>query len=206
MSGSGRTPGRAAYEAWHAKLAERHPIATGPKPWDELAAEVRGEWEAAAQAAIAAAPALRTPEQVGTIAGTMAVYERDRAAPELAAAMAETRQLRELLAEILATFGPPARPGAVRWTAKQVAGWRQRAGIIAEPAPDRQGDETARPARELREAMAETRRVAETVRPVLDCFRKASDGWRGRVSAVVLARAYAATGTVPDCLRHVEGQ
>ncbi len=30
--------------------------------------------------------------------------------------------------------------------------------------------------------------------------------WRGRVSAVVLARAYAATGTVPDYLKHVEGQ
>lgn len=73
-----------------------------------------------------AASGMRTPEQVGTIAGTMAVYERDRA--------------------------------------------------------------------------------AEAVRPVLDCFKRASDGWRGRVSAVILARAYAAIGPVPDYLKHVEGQ
>lgn len=50
-------------------------------------------------------------------------------APELAAAMAETRKLRELLAEVLATFGQPGKPGTVRWTAKQVAAWRERAGL-----------------------------------------------------------------------------
>lgn len=62
------------------------------------------------------------------------------------------------------------------------------------------------PVPELAAAMAETRRVAEAVRPVLDCFKRASDGWRGRTSAVVLARAYAATGGVPGHLKYVEGR
>jgi hypothetical protein len=50
-------PGQAAYEAWHAKLAEHHPVVLAlrkPQPWDLLSAEVRAEWEAAATAAVAA--------------------------------------------------------------------------------------------------------------------------------------------------------
>lgn len=52
-----------------------------------------------------------------------------KAAPELAAAMTEARALRALVAEILATFGTPAKPGTVRWTGKQVEQWRKRAGL-----------------------------------------------------------------------------
>jgi hypothetical protein len=59
---------------------------------------------------------------------------------------------------------------------------------------------------ELAAAMRETRAVADACRPVLDCFKRASDGWRGRISGVVLMRAYRAIGPVPPELKHLEGQ
>lgn len=157
MTGTGTTPGRAAYEAWRETCRS-------DAPWSDIAGDQEREaWEAAAQAAIAAhfAGSEPVPPVVVHFDGTFSD--------------ADEATLREKFAEALRT---------------------QRPQFIHEP----------RPAPELAAAMAETRRVTETVRPVLDSFRRASDGWRGRVSAVVLARAYAATGTVPDYLKHVEGQ
>lgn len=108
-----------------------------------------------------------------------------------------------------AFYDIPAEEAACSWpgiTERTRQNWRAVVDAVRMTLEAESLDETATPARELREAMAETRRVTETVRPVLDCFTKASDGWRGRVSAVVLARAYAATGPVPDYLKHVEGR
>jgi hypothetical protein len=62
----------------------------------------------------------------------MAVPEPPRPAPELAAAMAETRAYRDLLAEVLATFEKDSF-GSGTWIARVRAihfrKWRERAGI-----------------------------------------------------------------------------
>lgn len=89
------TPGRAAYEAF---------LPNGPIDWEYADSDVRAMWDAAAQAAIAAAPGIRTAEQVGTIAGTMAVYERDKAASELASLRAHAASLAEDLDDAGATI------------------------------------------------------------------------------------------------------
>ena len=43
--------------------------------------------------------------------------------------MAETRQLRELAAEILATFGPSGSGHTARVGQVQIGKWQQRAGL-----------------------------------------------------------------------------
>lgn len=50
-------------------------------------------------------------------------------APELAASMAETRLLRELLDEVLGHFTPTGSGHAARVGQVQIAKWRKRAGL-----------------------------------------------------------------------------
>lgn len=61
--------------------------------------------------------------------GEGTVWEDVKAAPELAAAMAETRQLRDLAAEILAAFGPSGSGHTARVGQVQIRRWRERAGL-----------------------------------------------------------------------------
>ena len=76
--------------------------------YDRLTAAERKAWDAGASAAITAgAPA------------------------ELAAAMAETRQLRQVTAEVLAVFLPSGSGHTARVGQVQIRKWRQRAGIEA---------------------------------------------------------------------------
>ena len=59
------------------------------------------------------------------------VASRDSVAPELAAAMAESRELRALVAEILGVFGPSGSGHTARVGQVQIAKWRERAGLKA---------------------------------------------------------------------------
>lgn len=115
-SAAASTPGQAAYEAF---------LPGGPIDWEYAASDVHAMWEAAAQAAIAAAPYELDSADIGE--GT--VWEDVKAAPELTAAMAETRQLRDLTAEILAAFGPSGSGHTARVGQVQIRKWRQRAGL-----------------------------------------------------------------------------
>jgi hypothetical protein len=85
------TPGQAAREAFGELGADWYP----GTPWNGLHEDLRAQWEAAAQAAIDAQP--------------------PSAAPELAAAMAETRAVRDGYQQLCGEFGPSAQSG---WSAR----------------------------------------------------------------------------------------
>ena len=110
------TLGRIAYEAYAEVESETGLIAI---PWgDELADSVKSWWQTGAEAVAAHLGALEcTP---------LPAPQPER---ELAAAMAETRELRELVVDMLTAFtvtgsGRSARVGQV-----QIAKWRKRAGL-----------------------------------------------------------------------------
>lgn len=112
---SGETPGRAAYEAAVRVMLDGDTEAgripdDGPDfAWDAIGSLERASWEAAAQAVIAA--------------------QQPQPAPELAAAMAETRGLRELVTDMLTTFTATGSGHAARVGQVQIAKWRERAGL-----------------------------------------------------------------------------
>lgn len=173
------SPGQAAYEAF---WANREPVigtaVAIPADWDSERPAIRDQWEAAAQAAIA------------TAASHSAVYLT--AIATLSAALHDIRDCTGTSTE--AHHIARKALDDVDHIRPTAASASQRRRLDAQAAP------------ELAAAMAETGRVIKAVRPVLDSFKRTSDGMRGRVSAVVLARAYAAAGGVPDHLEHVEGQ
>ena len=139
---SGKTPGQAAYEAYRDEL--------GGVPWCDLPAGLRPAWDAAARAAIEAAPGVivhvdreLSETDVAELREKFAAAVRSghqrvlaEPAPELAAAMTESRALRALVAEILDAFVSTTHglhPAVVR--EKQIAQWRERAGLTRDGQP-----------------------------------------------------------------------
>jgi hypothetical protein len=149
------TPSQAAHDAFSG--AQAYQCMMGNPPWETITEVYRLIWRFAAWAAFEAArspesyarPELRLGKcplhpaqrevQVRSRGEWLCLRQfldlheepQPQPAPELAAAMAETRKLRELVADILTTFtvtgsGHSARVGQV-----QIAKWRKRAGLEA---------------------------------------------------------------------------
>ena len=138
---SGKTPGRAAYEAMHHSWMKRvGGDAQGFIAWSALdepwAADYTGglhreDMEAAAQAAIGAA---RVPSVIVNFDGEVTeeraaeIREAIERAMDVRGRSTRIRELRELIAEILSALGP--RPIGI--SNPQIAKWRERAGLDAE--------------------------------------------------------------------------
>ena len=161
------TPGQRAYEAYCAAV---HLTGDG-YAWDRIDRPARDRWEAIAQAVLDAArvPSLSinfdgevTEERAAQIRKAMEAAIRPKpvarvlpaAAPELAEAMAETRRVRGVLAEVLREFDPSkgdgyrARVGQVKYKR-----WCATAGIVLHGADEDPAERAAAAARDDREAM-----------------------------------------------------
>jgi hypothetical protein len=104
------TPGQAAREAFGELGADWYPRT----PWNGLHEDLRAQWDAAAQAAIARYVELNGRDPVDARA-LIAEVLGEQAAPELAAAMAETRAVRDGYQQLCGEFGPSAQSG---WSAR----------------------------------------------------------------------------------------
>jgi hypothetical protein len=131
MTGTGTTPGQAAYVV----VAQRDDSLW--LPWPELSDEGRAVWEAAAAAGAASAHE-RTAELLGEVNELREEIDRladlARGNPDPAVAFLESQadHFRELLAEILGEFTGDDRAAAALVTPERLAKWRDRAGL-AEP-------------------------------------------------------------------------
>ena len=105
----GKTPGQAAYEAFHATFG----LNNNAHDWGIVTAVFRGRWEAAAAGAIAAA-APAAPQTAPELARL-----RETAADNIA--------LRELLAEVLDSYAAIDERG--RATDAELIRWAARAGL-----------------------------------------------------------------------------
>lgn len=102
------TPGQAAYEASVAVMAGdfEHP----PWRWDQLPPKHRQGWDAAAQAAIARYIEVNGRDPVDARA-LIAEVLSEQAAPELTAALAETRTIRDGYRGLCEEFAPSPQSG-----------------------------------------------------------------------------------------------
>jgi hypothetical protein len=129
------TPGQAAYEAYAMAAPDDLEFAE----WDELPDWQQRAIDAAAQAGYEHHAGPQPAPSRAELETAMALALQDlidedatqqpQPAPELAAAMGEARQLRELVVDMLTAFtvtgsGHSARVGQV-----QIAKWRKRAGL-----------------------------------------------------------------------------
>lgn len=113
---STKTPGQAAYEARQGSKARRMG-GPGTASDSELAAIIGLRWEEL--------PAgMQADEETGAKAAASL-----KQPAELRAAMGETRDLRKVAAEVLATFLPSGSGHVSRVGQAQIRKWRERAGL-----------------------------------------------------------------------------
>ena len=139
------TYGQIAYEAYRSHTNGKS-IATGDSipVWDDLDERIQAAWMVAGVAvmdqALEDGVAITPTGYQGAAAHTFTtgcdgfhpIGEQCNlpAAPEPAAAMAETTKIRELVQDILGTFGSPSGDGyRARVGAMQIRKWRDRAGL-----------------------------------------------------------------------------
>jgi hypothetical protein len=131
VSGSGNSPGRAAYEAFGEHLgreiARENGVeyedgpAEGDFAWDAQSDLTHAAWEVAAQAGHTTAWRLVDETRA----------ERDRIAERVADELGESNQLRALVAEIIGAVEALAE-GVQPITAADLARWHKRAGLAAD--------------------------------------------------------------------------
>jgi hypothetical protein len=147
------TPGQAAREAFGELGADWYP----GTPWNGLHEDLRAQWDAAAAAVMLMAQATVDYAELQEL-------RQAATAPELAAAMAETRAVRDGYQALCGEFGPSAQSG---WSARislTVLNRHQvRAGLPELPRTRRDDaeDVTMRYRRERDEARAELADVRE---------------------------------------------
>jgi hypothetical protein len=177
------TPGQAAREAFGELGADWYPRT----PWNGLHEDLRAQWDAAAQAAIARYVELNGRDPVDARA-LIAEVLGEQAAPELAAAMAETRAVRDGYQQLCGEFGPSAQSGwSARISLTSLNRHRGRAGLAELPRTAASGDRediTMRYRRErdeAREQLADVRERAEEMELQRDEARWQRDKLRERL-------------------------
>ena len=158
------TPGQAFRATLIDRWTARNRCVDG-RTWDQLPAEDRADMEAAARAAIDAQP--------------------PSAAPELAAAMAETRQVRDGYQGLCDYFGPSPQSGmSARISLTMLNRHRERAGLP--PLRPREAQGKPDPLMHALDQLAEVRRIAyqggqngESVRSELLAYLEANGGING---------------------------
>ena len=130
------SPGRVAFEAHQRAEASQlrseqaRAMAVAGKGWETLAPYEQRAWDVTAQAVLSQAfPGLKRERDEAKAAASEIAERSGENAARLVLATAETRDLRQLVDEILGKFGPSGSGHSARVGQVQIAKWRTRAGL-----------------------------------------------------------------------------